>query len=396
MNLAAGPPSDPGPAHVAPVNPANNANTPTVSAASLANPLIVATGTTVVLTGQLSLTQSVTIEQGGTLEIEGAGSRATLNGPIQGGGAVVVGQGATLAITSSNNVFFGTALNQGGTLFLEGTNSLVSANGTLLINLATASVQQLEPTSTVGALTTPAANAMTPLIGAGGPSGIQVPQPAMLLQLVGGSGEEFTYTLRLPLKLTNVPDRATVTEGQTIAFTAQAEYGDRTASSVVFSIEPVEDASFPEGASIDPATGAFAWTPTAGFYAFRVVARDGDDVVSQVIHLRVEESPVDRVWTLPTEDFLGMSEATVLIDPIPDDVVRAVVAAPTSMAARASDGAAAAEKPNEVVLAAAVGAVATFTGARWTGWREHATPAVEPVKSLAETKVKGGSQRSSA
>jgi hypothetical protein len=51
----------------------------------------------------------------------------------------------------------------------------------------------------------------------------------------------------------------TVTRGETVTFTAKATDSDLPAQSLTFSL----DAGAPDGATIDPATGTFTWTPSA-------------------------------------------------------------------------------------------------------------------------------------
>ncbi len=52
----------------------------------------------------------------------------------------------------------------------------------------------------------------------------------------------------------------TVDEGTALAFTATASDPDLPANTLTFSL----DAGAPSGATIDPNTGAFTWTPTEG------------------------------------------------------------------------------------------------------------------------------------
>ncbi len=52
----------------------------------------------------------------------------------------------------------------------------------------------------------------------------------------------------------------TVNEGTALAFTATASDPDQPANSLTFSLDP----GAPSGASINPSTGAFTWTPTEG------------------------------------------------------------------------------------------------------------------------------------
>ncbi|MDB6032480.1 MAG: hypothetical protein JWM16_2818, partial [Verrucomicrobiales bacterium] len=60
-----------------------------------------------------------------------------------------------------------------------------------------------------------------------------------------------------PPSLASLPDQ-TVPEGTRLTFTAATTNGSEQGRSFVFSLDP----SAPEGASIDPTTGLFSWTPT--------------------------------------------------------------------------------------------------------------------------------------
>jgi hypothetical protein len=126
------------------------------------------------------------------------------------------------------------------------------------------------------------------------------------------------------LMLHNVPGQLTATEGQTITFTALADYGPQPAGNPHFSLEPVEGAGFPEGAEINPTTGEFSWRPTAGFYAFRVRVRDGDNTATQLIRIHVEEALPEAVRARPPE--AGAGEDYLL--GIPDEVLGAAFAPP--------------------------------------------------------------------
>ena len=78
----------------------------------------------------------------------------------------------------------------------------------------------------------------------------------------------------------------TVTEGQLLSFTATASDTDIPANTLTFSLsgEPV-------GASIDPSTGVFSWTPGSadvGDHTFDVMVGDGTDVASETITVTVD------------------------------------------------------------------------------------------------------------
>jgi DNA/RNA endonuclease G (NUC1) len=90
--------------------------------------------------------------------------------------------------------------------------------------------------------------------------------------------------------LSNVPASATIDELSPYTFTATASDVDVPAQSLVFSL-----ADAPTGATIDPATGQFIWTPTeaqggAGSpFTFRVRLSDGLVQIEQAVTLAVNE-----------------------------------------------------------------------------------------------------------
>jgi hypothetical protein len=90
--------------------------------------------------------------------------------------------------------------------------------------------------------------------------------------------------------LAAVPNQA-VDEGQTLSFTAVATDPDLPANTLTFSL-----IGAPSGASINPTTGAFSWTPTftqAGVYTFQVrVVDDGSPILDDTENVQVTVNDV--------------------------------------------------------------------------------------------------------
>ena len=80
----------------------------------LENPLVVQTGT-LVLEGQFTFPNGITVDSGATLEISGAGSQVVDSGPLSGGGTIVLG-GGTFSTPGGSSAFTGSVQFQGGTL----------------------------------------------------------------------------------------------------------------------------------------------------------------------------------------------------------------------------------------------------------------------------------------
>jgi hypothetical protein len=80
--------------------------------------------------------------------------------------------------------------------------------------------------------------------------------------------------------------------GEAVAFTARAADADAPAQAITYSL----DAGSPAGASIDPATGVFAWTPpAAGAYRITVRATDsGTPALSATHTVTINVLPVNR------------------------------------------------------------------------------------------------------
>ena len=78
-----------------------------------------------------------------------------------------------------------------------------------------------------------------------------------------------------------------VTLGESVAFTATATDVDLPANALIYSLQAA-----PSGATIDPVTGAFSWTPSAtGSFDVTVRVTDGVESDSQVVTITVEEPP---------------------------------------------------------------------------------------------------------
>src|SRR5262249_19885973 len=88
----------------------------------------------------------------------------------------------------------------------------------------------------------------------------------------------------IPPTLTGVPAAATIAELSAYTFDADATDPDVPAQVLTFGLVDA-----PTGASIDPATGVFTWTPSEdqgpGVYTFQVRVDDGIDVTEQSITL---------------------------------------------------------------------------------------------------------------
>ena len=110
-----------------------------------------------------------------------------------------------------------------------------------------------------------------------------------------------------PPVLTEIPDQA-INELETLTFAAVATDSDLPAQSLTFSL-----VGAPTGASIDPATGAFSWTPTEdqgpGSYTFDVVVSDGIDTDTGSITVTVNEVNLPPVLTNPGTETVGVGSA---------------------------------------------------------------------------------------
>lgn len=120
--------------------------------------------------------------------------------------------------------------------------------------------------------------------------------------------ETFTLTVlevNQPPVLSPLPDR-TVDEGQTLTFVVNATDPDLPANRLTYALS----GNLPEGAAIDPQTGAFSWTPTEeqgpGTVVFTV--RVTDDGVPQLSDERSFTVTVREVDNPPVmEDIVGRS-----------------------------------------------------------------------------------------
>lgn len=86
-----------------------------------------------------------------------------------------------------------------------------------------------------------------------------------------------------------------VPRGGTLGFQVAATDDDVPAQTLAYALGQ----GAPEGASIDPATGEFSWTPTAGVpagvYAFDVIASDGEGgAATQTLEITVYDVPVEQ------------------------------------------------------------------------------------------------------
>ena len=84
-----------------------------------------------------------------------------------------------------------------------------------------------------------------------------------------------------------------VDELDTLTFTATASDSDIPAQTLTFSLEDGTTGEVPDGATIDPDTGEFTWTPTEaqgpGEYTFDICVSDGVDTVCETITVTVNE-----------------------------------------------------------------------------------------------------------
>ncbi len=103
-----------------------------------------------------------------------------------------------------------------------------------------------------------------------------------------------------------VGDR-TVDEGSELAFTATATDADIPANTLTFSLSGA-----PEGASIDPDTGEFSWTPTDdGTYTVTVtVTDDGTGTLSDSETITITVDNVAPVVTAPADQSTGEATST--------------------------------------------------------------------------------------
>ena len=120
-------------------------------------------------------------------------------------------------------------------------------------------------------------------------------QAAVLLsQAELDSIANFHFGFNAPPVLSNVPNNATIPEVQTLSFHANATDIDLPAQNLTFSLADLGAAStVPIGASIDPNTGVFTWTPSEsqgpGVYRFKVQVNDGLATTEQTVELTVSD-----------------------------------------------------------------------------------------------------------
>lgn len=142
-----------------------------------------------------------------------------------------------------------------------------------------------------------------------------------------GSGlltDETTFTVfveevnQAPV-LDAITDKA-VTIGATLSFTATASDADLPANQLTFTLEP----GAPEGATIDPMTGAFDWTPgpgTAGSHVVAVrVTDDGEPTMSDTDQFLITVEPASLVVTYDGDHSGEYSDPTTLSVRITDSL----------------------------------------------------------------------------
>ncbi|HZE68365.1 MAG TPA: Ig-like domain-containing protein [Pyrinomonadaceae bacterium] len=109
-----------------------------------------------------------------------------------------------------------------------------------------------------------------------------------------------------PPVLTGVPAMASVAYGSELTFTAHASDVDVPSQTLVFSL-----VGAPAGASINPATGVFSWTPTAAqaenVYSFAVAVTDGQSSVSSPITVTVNLQALTALG--PAQIWLGLKSS---------------------------------------------------------------------------------------
>lgn len=142
---------------------------------------------------------------------------------------------------------------------------------------------------------------------------------------VPSRGSSLTFTLHVEEAnrgpVLNPIGNKVVNEGAPLAFTAFATDADLPKNSLVFSL----GAGAPDGASIDPVTGAFAWTPTEaqgpGVFPIKVIVTDSSADPSAP-HLSATEQiqvTVSELNTKPVIAAIGdktLNEGTLLSFPV--------------------------------------------------------------------------------
>jgi Putative Ig domain len=129
---------------------------------------------------------------------------------------------------------------------------------------------------------TPAIHAVTaPILHA-------APQPAFALDTpFGMTAQQSGFALQ------NIPNWTTLTEGETLTFAAAATLDGVPARGLTFSLEAVDEATFPKGTVIDPQTGVVTVSPSLqpGVYIFRVRVTDGVHSAEERVNIRVRPAP---------------------------------------------------------------------------------------------------------
>jgi hypothetical protein len=162
-----------------------------------------------------------------------------------------------------------------------------------------------------------------------------------------GDEEQITVTVNevnvLPA-LTDVPASATIPELAAYTFDANATDPDLPAQTLTFSLE-----NGPAGASINPTTGAFSWTPSEaqgpGVYTFKVKVSDGIGATEQSVTLTVEEVNVAPVLatigdrTIDELALLSFSASASDADLPANTLTFSLIGAPTGASINSSSGA---------------------------------------------------------
>jgi len=116
------------------------------------------------------------------------------------------------------------------------------------------------------------------------------------------------YEVNLAPVLEPIGDQE-IDELETLNFTAIATDSDIPVQTLIFSLEDGTAGEVPTGASIDPDSGVFTWTPTEqqgpGEYTFDVCVSDGVATVCETITVTVNEiniPPVAQDMTVTTAE----------------------------------------------------------------------------------------------
>lgn len=199
------------------------------------------------------------------------------------------------------------------------TNFTVDAGGTITLNnTATDSdlpAQELTFSLGTGAPTNAFINSVSGVF-TWSPHGGQAPSTNLIPVIVTDNGSpnaSDTKTLQIVVnkvntapQLSGLPDHLVeVTSGETVLFDAGATDSDVPANTLTFSLV----APFPAGATINPTTGSFSWTPTGGYSTNTIIVRVQDNGVPTLY----DEQPVNILVipvNTPPSLSLGSSRVT--------------------------------------------------------------------------------------